>query len=194
MDKDSELIVQALQSGNDDLALKLLYKSALPTIVKYITKNQGDAEEAKDVFQDTVVSLYQVIKLGKYDPSRDIQAYAFFIARNLWINRITRKKRNIGMAPLEFKQSEDSPHMDLVTEEQQSAVTALIEKVGNPCREILRFVMYEKLSMKQIAEKMGMSGETVAKSTHYKCKHKLAALIYKNKNLLALLKDERRSY
>ena len=182
-------IIDAIQSGNDDDALQLLYKTALPNITRFILRNNGDREEAKDIFQDSVIALYNTIKLGKYDASKQIDAFLFHVAKNLWINRIKKKNRQFNIEDAEEQITHETPYAIITTSEKQLAIEGLMEKIGGPCREIMRLVMYEKKTMKEIAAKMGLAGENVAKTTHYKCKQKLAAMIYANKNLVYLLKE-----
>jgi RNA polymerase sigma factor (sigma-70 family) len=187
-DGKDEQILEAIRTGNNSAVLNHLYKTALPKVIRFITQNNGDEDEAKDIFQDAVVALFNTVKLGKYEPSRDIGGFLYFVSRNLWINRIKKKNKQTGIVDTEQFQTNESPFAVMVTQEKQAAFRDLMEKIGTPCKELLRYTMYDKLSMKELAEKMGMSSETVAKTTHYRCKQKLLALINQNKNLTALLK------
>lgn len=184
-------ILQAIKSGDNSTVLNHLYKTALPIITKFVTRNKGDKDEAKDIFQDAIVTFYSTVKLNKYDANKDVNGFLYFVARNLWINRIKKKNRNksFEVEDTESFSTEETPVSYLVDEERRGAVESLMDKVGHPCKELFRYIMYEKLSMKEVAEKMGYSGETVAKATHYQCKKKLAAHIYGDKSLLSLLRE-----
>ena len=190
MNKKNDIeIINAIRSGKDGAVLNHLYKTALPNIIRFITRNNGDKDEAKDIFQDCVIALYNTIKLEKYDESKDVEGFLYHVARNLWINRIKKKNKLTTFQDIDNHTDEDTPLAYMVNEEKQIAIQGLMEKIGTPCKELLKFVMYDKLSMKEVAIKMGYAGETVAKSTHYHCKQKLAAFIYADKNLLSLLKE-----
>ncbi|MBC7387774.1 MAG: sigma-70 family RNA polymerase sigma factor [Opitutaceae bacterium] len=190
MNKKNDIeIINAIRSGKDGAVLNHLYKVALPNIIRFITRNNGDKDEAKDIFQDCVIALYNTIKLEKYDESKDVEGFLYHVARNLWINRIKKKNKLTTFQDIDNHTDEDTPLAYMVNEEKQIAIQGLMEKIGTPCKELLKFVMYDKLTMKEVAIKMGYAGETVAKSTHYHCKQKLAAFIYANKNLLSLLKE-----
>lgn len=186
--KDQE-IINAIRTGNNSFVLNHLYKVALPKIIRLVIQNNGDEEEAKDVFQDAVIALFNTVKLNKYDESKEIDAFLYFVARNLWINRVKKKNKQHDILELEAKEATDSPLASIITEEKQSAINDLMNKIGAQCKELLRYTMHEGLSMKEIAEKMGFSGETVAKTTHYRCKQKLASLILANKTLVSLFKE-----
>lgn len=186
--KDEEIIA-AIKTGNNSTALNHLYKIALPKIIRFVTQNKGDEEEAKDVFQDAVVSLFNTVKLGRYDEGKDITGFLYFVSRNLWVNRIKKKNRQYSIKDTELWASGDSPLASIIKEEKQAAIGDLMEKIGNHCKELLKYTLHDKLSMKEIAAKMGFSSESVAKTTHYRCKQKLAVLIMENKNLVYLLKE-----
>ena len=57
------------------------------------------------------------------------------------------------------------------------------------CRKILLYVIYEKLNMKEISERMGYNNENVAKSNHYRCKQYLSKMVKEDKELLNLLRN-----
>lgn len=189
MDKNKdEQILEAIRTGKNSTALNHLYATSLPKVIRFITQNNGDEEEAKDIFQDAVVTLFNTVKLGKYENGKDVGGFIYFIARNLWINRIKKKNKQISIKETETYEISESPLALMILDEKQLAIQGLMDKIGTQCKELLKYTMHDKLSMKEVAEKMGFAGETVAKSTHYRCKQKLAMLINGNKNLIATLK------
>lgn len=186
--KDEE-IINAIRTGNNSIVLNHLYRFSLPKIIRLVIQNNGDEEEAKDVFQDAVIALFNTVKLGKYDPNKEIEGFLYFVARNLWINRIKKKNKQQGIIDTESMGASESPLVAIISEEKQAAINDLMEKIGAQCKQLLKYTMHDGLSMKEVAIKMGFSGETVAKTTHYRCKQKLSVLIHTNKNLISLLKE-----
>jgi RNA polymerase sigma factor (sigma-70 family) len=186
--KDQE-IIDAIRTGNNSFVLNHLYKIALPKIIRLVVQNNGDEEEAKDVFQDAVIALFNTVKLNKYDERKEIDGFLYFVARNLWINRIKKRNRQQDIMDTEIREVNESPLVSMISEEKQAAINDLMNKIGNQCRELLKYTMHDGLSMKEVAEKMGFAGETVAKSTHYRCKQKLATIIQGNKTLITLFKE-----
>lgn len=185
--RDQE-IVAAIQNGQNSVALNHLYKTALPPIIKYIAQNNGDEDEAKDIFQDAVVALFTTIKLGKYDETKDVNGFLYFVARNLWINRVKKRNRQFDIDKARLPMSEESPYAVVVTDEKKKAIEELMDRVGAKCKELLRYSLYENLSMKEIAVKMGFAAETVAKTTHYRCKQKLIEIVENDRHLIELFK------
>ena len=182
-------IVEAIRNGQNSLALHYLYESALPHIIKYISQNSGDEDEAKDIFQDAVVALFTTIKLGKFDEEKDPRAFLYHVARNLWINRIKKRNRQFDISKMQPQVSEESPLSVVITSEKQEAIEKLMELAGTKCKELLKYSLYDDMSMKEIAAIMGFSGENVAKSTHYRCKQKLIELVQNDQDLIRIFKE-----
>jgi RNA polymerase sigma factor (sigma-70 family) len=183
-------ILKAIRTGDNESVLSSLYKEILPHIRKYITSNSGSYEDAKDIFQDTVVIFYNQVKLNKFDESKEIGAFMFSVARNLWINKAKRDNKLVTTA--EFDDSEeDSVNVlaDMITEEKAKAIEEIMERVGKECKKLLMYTIYDKVSLKEIAVKMGYSSDQVAKTYSYRCRQKLFNLVKDNSYIISLFKQ-----
>jgi RNA polymerase sigma factor (sigma-70 family) len=184
-------IIESIRNGSNDQALSYLYDKPLRKIRKYILSNNGSTEDANDIFQDAVIILFNQIINNKYNSDLDIDGFLFSVARNLWIDKIRREKRMLNK---DFTQESNHTDFndqlkDLIVKEKSTALRAVFEKLDEKCQKILHFAIYEKLSMKEISEKMGYSNENVAKSNHYRCKTYLSRLVKQDESLLNLLKN-----
>jgi len=188
--EDDKSILAAIRDGRNDSALQELYRHVLPRVKNFILRNSGDEEEAKDIFQDAVVALFRQIKSGKFDEKYEVGAFVFSVARNLWINRVKVKNRHTPMMDLEYDQTEEVPDVvdNMITDEKSKAIESLMNQIGKECKELLKYSVFDGISMKEICEKMGYSSENVAKTYNYRCKQKLVTLVKDNPQLIALLK------
>jgi RNA polymerase sigma factor (sigma-70 family) len=185
----SQEIVEAIQSGHNTKVLQYLYQTSLPQIIKFISLNSGDEDEAKDIFQDAVVSLFTTVKLGKYDLEKDVNGFLFFVSRNLWINRVKKRNRSLDISKMQLHLYEESPLVVVITEEKKEQIDLFLEKVGSRCKQLLKHVIYDSLSMKEIAKLMDFASEAVAKSTHHRCKQKLMDLVENNSAAIKLFRE-----
>lgn len=184
----SREIVDAIITGQNTWVLNHLYKTSLPHIIRFVSMNSGDEEEAKDIFQDAVVALFTTVKLGKFDKEKDVNAYVYSVSRNLWINRVKRRNRQQGLEKVTLSTLDETPLSTVLDEEKKKVIEELLEKAGSKCRDLLRYSLYDNLSMKEIAAKMGFSGEDVAKTSHYRCKQKLIEIVENDQRILDLFK------
>ena len=184
---DKEIIdAITIGEGNEDRVLSFLYKEILPVIRKYIVNNQGSIDEANDIFQDAVVRFYHSVKQGNFKGNCSIKTFLFGISKNLWINYLQKK----GKSTREFEWTNLEDKIDLegelISNEKSKAVNDLLSVLGDRCEQLLKFSVYDNLSMKEIAIKMGFANENVAKTNNYRCKQKLMLLITENNQLKQL--------
>lgn len=191
MNKIDSKIIQCIQKGENDPALAYLYEHTLKKVRRYVIQNNGTLEEASDIFQDAVIIFFNQVKQNKFNEQYGIDGFIYSVSRNLWIDKV-RKDKRLQNKDLSLMES-DVPDTfdllgDLITREKSSAMKQVFQKLDEKCQKILRFSIYEKLSMKEISEKMGYASENVAKTNNYRCKQYLQKLVNEDKNLLNLLK------
>jgi RNA polymerase sigma factor (sigma-70 family) len=182
-------ILKAIRTGNNEWVLSNLYKEILPRIKKFIMGNSGSEDDAKDIFQDTVMIFYNQVKLNKFDESKEIGGFMYSVARNLWINKAKRDNRMVNIKDMEAKTEPAMDALDdLITEEKAKAIEEVMDQIGEECKKLLKYSIYDKLSLKEIAVKMGYSSEAVAKTYNYRCKQKLVNLVKDNTHIISLFK------
>jgi RNA polymerase sigma factor (sigma-70 family) len=184
-------IIECIREGSNDRVLAYLYDKPLQKIRKYILSNSGTREDANDIFQDAVVILFNQVKKNKYNEAFEIDGFLYSVARNLWIDKMRREKRMVGNDFIQGTDPSDfSDHLkDLIVKEKSAALRKVFERLDEKCRNILLYVIYEKLNMKEISERMGYNNENVAKSNHYRCKQYLSKMVKEDKELLNLLQN-----
>ena len=187
-DKGKE-IIKAINTGNNTLVLNYLYKEILPRIKKMILKNNGTNDDAKDIFQDTVLIFYNQVKLNKFNEDKHIGGFMYAVARNLWINKAKRANKFVQVNDTEVWEGSESDALDeMISKEKAEAIEEIMNQIGEECKKLLKYTIYEKMSLKEIAVKMGYSSEGVAKTYNYRCKQKLVSLVKDNPYLISLFK------
>ena len=190
VNRHDQKVIESIRNGGNDQALSYLYGEPLRKIRKYILSNNGSRDDANDVFQDAVIILFNQVKKDKYNAELELDGFLFAVAKNLWVDKIRREKRMVNKDfSMEINHTDFNDQLkDLIVKEKSAAFRKVFEKLDEKCRNILQYVIYDKLSMKEISEKMGYSNENVAKSNHYRCKQYLSKLVKEDGDLLNLLK------
>lgn len=191
MNKIDLEIILAIEKGENSKALEHLYDVPLKKIRKYILGNSGSIEEANDVFQDAIVILFNQVKKNKFDKGRGVTGYLYVIAKNIWIDKVRRDKKIELYDTTEYDRSIDTTDLlgDIIKKERLSVLAKMMDQVGERCKKLLTMVNYDKLSMKEISEKLDFNSVDIAKTTHYRCKQKLAKIITGNKEALSILRN-----
>ncbi len=168
--KDLEIITK-IRRG-DETALDFLYKKNFKMMLKMILKNNGSEEEAKDIYQEALIVLWQkVIADDNFVLTSKISTYLYSICQNLWRKELERKKRHT------FDQPERAEVPDQDTGERSEIIQKCLQELGETCRKILTYYYFDKLSMVDIAEKLGFANADTAKTKKYKCKKELDSKI-----------------
>lgn len=146
-----------------------LYAEAFYPVARYISKNGGSLEDARDLFHDALVILYHDLQDGKVIVSQE--HYVVGISKNLWRSKTKeRAKTN------RIEESDD------VTEQQEQSVNenkllSLLKLTGNRCLELLSAIYYGNESVHHVAGKFGYSGEHSVSVQKYKCLEKIRETI-----------------
>jgi RNA polymerase sigma factor (sigma-70 family) len=177
-------ILSFIQAGEDDKAIECLYKSEFGKITSLVKRGGGNEEDAKDIFQETVIIFYRQLKLGKYNEAHEIGGYIYTIARNLWINHARKQKLHSSLENMTEKISdEEDLNYESLSEEREKTVKYLFSHLGDMCRQLLTLYYYHKLSLSEIASRLGYKSEVVVKSKKYKCKQFLVEKVKTRANL-----------
>lgn len=190
MKKDSKIIIEAIRSGNNDAALKYLYKDPLNKIRSFILKNSGSLDDANDVFQEAVITLFHYVQTGKYKEEYELDGFLFRVAKNKWIDIARKNKKVINDELIGFDHSDHTNHLDeIIKQEKLNTFHELFNKLEDNCKKILSYVMFEKKSMKEISALMDFKDEKVAKNQNYRCKKYFSKLLFENKEALNILRN-----
>lgn len=182
-------ILRAIRTGADDVVLHTLYKEILPRVRRYILSNSGSEEDAKDIFQDAVVILFRYVKLNRFDESKDVGGFIYAVSKNLWITKVKRSQRFVKLNNLDIQSDKSMDVLnDMISEEKSKAIEEVLDKIGEECKQLLKYSIYDKMSLKEIAVKMGYSNEGVAKTYNYRCKQKLVKLVKDNAYIISLFR------
>jgi RNA polymerase sigma factor (sigma-70 family) len=169
--EDSE-VIRKIQQG-DETALDYLYKKHYKMMLNLIMKNNGSEDEAKDIFQDSLIVFWQKAASGNLVLTSRISTYLYSICQNLWRKELERKAK-FGTSVTE---KGDDSHLDIEKQERINTILKSIDSLGDTCRQILTYHYFDKFSMQKIAELMGFANADTVKSKKYKCKQELEKMI-----------------
>jgi RNA polymerase sigma factor (sigma-70 family) len=162
-----EEVIARIKKG-DERALDFLYKKNYKMMTNMIIKNNGSEEEAKDIYQEALIVVWQKVLSPDFVLSSKISTYLYSICQNLWRKELERKNRHTG---------EDEITQTVITDidkkERIEVINQCINDLGETCRAILTYYYFDDMSMAEIAEKMGFANADTAKTKKYKCKQEL---------------------
>jgi len=157
----------------DNSVLNWLYDSYFPLIKKYINSNSGNSEDASDIFQETIILLYNQIKDDKIKVNSDLKSYFFGIAKNLWsevLRTRTRTQEIISDIP-------DEDDSDTLTDQVLERIVArALPKLKSDAREVIE-LFAKGISYDEIATILDLKSESYARRKKYLSKEALMEII-----------------
>ncbi|MFM1858476.1 MAG: hypothetical protein RLZ05_1536 [Bacteroidota bacterium] len=185
-----ELIDNDLLKGlaeGDRKSIELIYKSHFNMIQTLVINNSGSIDDARDIFQEALVVLYEKVRMGSFELNCQLKTYLYSVCKRLWLKRLQQSSRYVA-ADMEVE-STVSVEEDITVHEKRDADYELMNKaigsLGEPCKSLLEAYYINKMNMQDIASQFGYTNADNAKNQKYKCLMRLKKIFftqYKNGN------------
>jgi len=185
-DHNEKEILRGL-AANDRKAIETLYRDHFNMIQTLVINNNGSSEEAKDVFQEAMIVLYEKVRSGTFELNCQIKTYLYSVCRRLWLKRLQQLSRFASpvdgmeqLVPVE-EDLEDHERRNMEFEMMNKAIGSL----GEPCKSLLEAYYLQHRNMQEIAVEFGYTNADNAKNQKYKCLMRLKKIFfthYKNGN------------
>lgn len=178
--------IEGLRLG-DDSVLKTLYKKYYNLVLKLVVSNNGSSEAAQDVYQETIIILYEKCKDPEFKLNCQLQTYVYSVARNIWLKQL-KKHGKTGSLKEYHQEVYEEADLDikghLKKEESIDKVYKSLEELGEPCATLIKDFYIKKMNMDEISEKFGYTNSDTAKNQKYKCLQRLKRLFFDNFTIL----------
>ena len=177
---DSEVILGIL--NNHDAVLERLYVAYFPMILQFIINNSGNTDDAKDIYQEAIIVLYNKIKSGDFELNSKLKTFIYSVCRRLWLKRLSQMSRFDGDVNdfQDYLAADDEVEKHSERDIQFKKMEGALSLLGEPCKTIIEdFYMHDK-SMQDICERFGYTNADNAKTQKYKCLQRLKKLFFEN--------------
>ena len=136
-----------------------------------ILSNSGYPDDARDIFQEAMIVLYQKVKSGSFELNCQLKTYLYSVSRRLWLKRLSQTQKT--WSEVEDLQETVPVEEELERHAQRNHDFQVMEQslnsLGEPCRSLLKAYYLEMKSMVEIAGDFGYTNADNAKNQKYKC-------------------------
>lgn len=173
-----QVYIQALLN-NDAVLIDDIYKKYAEKIKWMVLKNNGNEDDAADLFQDALIDLCRTAKNG-FVLQCPLDAFLYVVCRNKWITTLKKRKT----LPVTFTDTEryniiaDTDTSDEILQKIAERKKLLKEKMmllGESCREILE-LCWKGIGMQEVADTLHVS-YAYARKRKSECIGKLTNLV-----------------
>lgn len=177
----AERLIQDIQSGNQK-TVEEIYTQYKSDFLVYALRFSVSNEDAVDIYQDSVIVLYENILSGKLtDFSSSVKTYLFAIGKYKIYNSLKVKNTTENFEDYEFLLKDETEEILLPEEENIEKIQNAFKQLGSKCREVLKLFYYENQSIEEIKDRLNYTSKDVVKSQKSRCIKQLKELMLKNK-------------
>jgi RNA polymerase sigma factor (sigma-70 family) len=156
---------------NNRKAVETIYKQHYNMVQALILNNNGYPDDARDIFQEAMIVLYEKVKSGSFELNCQLKTYLYSVCRRLWLKRLGQLQRSFS--EVENLRETVPVEDELERHEQRNRDFQVMEQslnsLGEPCRSLLKAYYLEMKSMVEIACEFGYTNADNAKNQKYKC-------------------------
>ena len=176
----NELALLEGLARNDTASVEKIYKDNYNMIQSLVVNNNGSTDDAADIFQETMIVLYDKSKTVGFELNCKLKTYIYSISRRLWLKKLQLSQRTTYI----YDNTEDvvAVEDEIDLHEKKNNEFLIMEeslaKVGEPCKTLLEEFYIHKKQMQEIAEMFGYTNADNAKTQKYKCLVRLKKLFF----------------
>lgn len=167
-------------AANDRQAIEAIYRENYPMVQAFILNNSGNGDEARDIFQEAMIVLFEKAVSGSFELNCQLKTYMYSVCRRLWLKRLQQLQRYGSL--VENVEETIAVEEDLEMHEKYNTDLVLMEtamnKIGEPCKSLLDAYYIQKKNMQEIATDFGYTNADNAKTQKYKCLLRLKKLFF----------------
>lgn len=167
-------------AASDRKAAETIYRDNYNMVQALVINNNGSADDAKDIFQETMIVLFEKVRSGSFELNCQVKTFVYSVARRLWLKRLQQQNRY--SSPGDSMEPVVPVEDDLEAHEQRNAEFEMMEKaihnLGEPCKSLLEAYYLQQQSMQVIAANFGYTNADNAKNQKYKCLMRLKKIFF----------------
>ncbi|MEP3387388.1 MAG: sigma-70 family RNA polymerase sigma factor [Reichenbachiella sp.] len=168
-------IIEELKIGNHEI-LRHVYEH-LTSVESFVLNNSGTIHDAHDIFQEALIIFHRNVLRDEFQLTSTIRTYINAISRKMWLKKIRDKKMlMVNLDQLESHYSIEAFEFELAevqSPELHEILIALLNNMGETCKEILQLFYFKKMGLESIKKKLGYATSQVVRQQKYRCLQKM---------------------
>jgi RNA polymerase sigma factor (sigma-70 family) len=167
-------------AGNDKKAIEAIYRENYTVIQGFVLNNNGSVDDARDIFQEAMIVLYEKALSGTFELHCQLRTYMYSVCRRLWLKRLQHDQK----FTTKVESLLETVHVEEELEDHEKKNTdfmimeSAMNKIGEPCKSLLDAYYLQKKSMQDIASEFGYTNADNAKTQKYKCLVRLKKIFF----------------
>lgn len=161
---------------NENQALSEIYDEHRSAFLGWVQKSSNcSRDEALELFQTSIVILYENVISGKLTKLDNVKSYLFTIGKNKMMEHFRKLKKT------QHVEIKDNLLKSAITEEFEMEdenedvfkISDALLQLGDPCKTLLENFYFRKMSLDEIAQEMDYKNTDTVKTKKFKCIQRL---------------------
>lgn len=167
---DDQILIEGIKT-QDPKVIAELYTLFFPSVKQYIYRNNGNEENARDIFNDAIVVMLEKTRQPDFRLSCSLKTFIYAVCRNLWLKKLKSGDETM----ISYELFEDTLQgADLLEEDNFNINQARLlyqkhlVRMNATCRELICLFLEGK-SFKEITAELNYENESYARKRKYRC-------------------------
>jgi RNA polymerase sigma-70 factor (ECF subfamily) len=174
-----EMLLELISQG-DQQAFKQLYMRYQSRLIRHCARVlRDDLAQAADLVDEAMFDVWR--SAGSFAGKSKASTWIFSIARNKVISWL-RKTSDVSLEDETILETlidpNADPYEDLAMDDVKEQLFRLMDQLSDEHREVIRLAYFEELSVKEVADLLGISENTV-KTRMFYARKRMAQLLEK---------------
>ncbi len=190
--KEADLL-NLIRTGDDKEAILFLYKSVYPLVKRYIKQRKGTQDDAYDVFQESLLEVYQSIMTDTFQEKFTVTGYLYRVCTFKWLNKSKRDNKiayQHELPDILIEEMKEHQELVFVNSEDENILKQYFAEIGDKCVELLTNTIILDFSLEEAKRQMAFNSIGAVKMQHKRCKQKMMELLAKYPKILDKLRDK----
>ena len=169
-------IIRGLREGDKSVLAKVYSTHRTDFIQWMVNKFPCDADEARDIYQQVILTFYENIISEKLtELTSSLKTYLFSIGKNKF-KALARSRQKVDQWNLSAHENEEM-EKDKLSEVRLHLIERKLNALGEPCRSLLVLFYYHNQSVVKLSTQFGYKNVETAKNQKYKCLERLRRMV-----------------
>ena len=164
---ENERLLQKRIREDDKTALDFIYKEYKDGFINYALRYELDRDELEDIFQDSVIAVYQNLVIKKVVlKNSSLKTYLYGIGKNMIYSRFKKKINTVAVID---NLTVEEEYFEEEISEEQKLLAKHFSNLSESCKQILKLFYYRGFTVKEIVEVTDYKDENTVKSHKSRC-------------------------
>lgn len=164
-------IVRQFQDGSSSV-FNTIYKTHYPSVERFILNNNGTRDDARDIFQDTMLVLTEKLRADSFELTASLKTYVIAISKNLWFKqlRYARYQNTVEFSDIHSAQFYEDISNSIEQEKTYwERLQAMMSKLTAHCYNLLQSLFIQNKSIEDVQIQYGYTSKHNAQNQKHKC-------------------------